>query len=77
MIDYRENAVEAYRNMGLFEHTVAWNQKQSKNPHVKVLDMGFGLAKVFAPKNVGIDVCYYCVYADMKENCPQKRKNKS
>ena len=68
----REEAISTYRNMGLFEHTVVWNGNFTKDPHVKIIDIGFGLAKIFHPKNVDINVCNFCVYEDMKENCPYK-----
>jgi hypothetical protein len=75
MINNIEEAINIYKNMGLFEHTVVWNHNFCKDHHVKIIDIGYGLAKIFHPKNIIINICNYCVYEDMKENCPHKIKN--
>jgi hypothetical protein len=73
-MDDRKQAVEHYREMGLFEHTVAWNGKYGEDPHVRVIDLGYGLAKVFHPRNVEVGICNFCAYSDMGGGCPQRNK---
>ena len=72
----KQEAIELYRKMGLMEHTVVWNNKFSEDKHVKIIDMGYGLGKIFHPRNVEVYVCNFCVYSDMKDECPKHLESK-
>jgi hypothetical protein len=50
-MDRIEIAIDCMRKHNLAEHTIVWNGKMPEDAHVKLIEVGFGIALLFHPQS--------------------------